>query len=148
MAVIAQKSDYEAAHGSGAGSYGVKSIDLSTLWLTAEIEAGSAMVELTNGIDSDVLLGLAESPAATERILSALAFNRSVAIRQAVADHSRTPFLTLLILVDDESADVRYRLAENHNVPERVLQMLAQDENPYVSCRAQSTLDRRRAAAA
>ncbi len=38
--------------------------------------------------------------------------------------------------------DVRYSIAENHNAPPAVLQLLTQDENPYVGCRAASTLKR------
>ena len=117
--------------------------DFSALWATAVIEAGSPVVELTNDIDDEVLLLLAESPAATARVLASLAFNLSVEIRQAVADNPSTPFLTLLMLVGDESADVRFRLAENYDLPNRLLQLLAEDENPYVSCRAQHTLNRK-----
>jgi vesicle coat complex subunit len=37
---------------------------------------------------------------------------------------------------------VRFTLAENHNVPEEILQILAQDENCYVCSRATRTLQR------
>jgi hypothetical protein len=60
-----------------------------------------------------------------------------------VADNPRTPLQTLLILAFDEDLDVRYQLAENHNIPDEILCILTADENPFVSCRAEATLHRK-----
>jgi hypothetical protein len=58
-----------------------------------------------------------------------------------VAEHAATPEVLLLLLAADVDVDVRLALAENNNMPKSVLQLLATDENPYVSSRAQRTLD-------
>ena len=42
----------------------------------------------------------------------------------------------------DEDPDVRYQLAENHQLAIEVLRLLCQDDNPYVSCRAARTVER------
>lgn len=60
----------------------------------------------------------------------------------AVADHLDTPAAVLLLLADDEDADVRYAIAENHNISRHVLNKLLDDGNPYVAQRAQTTLER------
>jgi hypothetical protein len=60
----------------------------------------------------------------------------------ALADDSNTELETLWQLVEDPSEDVRYALAENHNVAEVILEALAVDENPFVAWRAQKTLRR------
>ena len=53
--------------------------------------------------------------------------------------------MTLLKLARDKSDDIRYQLAENHNVPTQVLLVLVSDENPFVRARAERTLERLRA---
>lgn len=113
------------------------------LWRNEKITADSSIVELTNGIDAEILVRLAESPVVNERTLETLAFNDSVEVRQAVADNAKTPYRTLMMLVNDESVDVRYHLAENYQVPDLILKVLTADENPYVSCRALETLRRK-----
>jgi hypothetical protein len=45
-------------------------------------------------------------------------------------------------LAVDLDADLRYALAENHNINEGVLELLANDTNPYVADRARRTLTR------
>jgi hypothetical protein len=47
-----------------------------------------------------------------------------------------------MLLAQDESADLRYQLAENHNIHKSVLNLLADDSHPYVAHRAQKTLKR------
>lgn len=60
----------------------------------------------------------------------------------ALADDHDTDLETLWQLVEDPSADVRFALAENHNVAEVILEALSVDENPFVVWRAQKTLRR------
>lgn len=45
------------------------------------------------------------------------------------------------MLAYDEDPTVRFGLAEDYNAPIGVLKILAKDENAYVSCRAQRTLE-------
>ena len=45
-------------------------------------------------------------------------------------------------LAAHKDVDVRIALAENHNLPEKLLLRLTDDENPYVAQRAQKTLSR------
>jgi hypothetical protein len=60
----------------------------------------------------------------------------------AVADHLNTPVAVLILLAEDDNADVRYALAENHNISRDVLNKLLNDSNPYVANRAERTLSR------
>jgi hypothetical protein len=57
-----------------------------------------------------------------------------------MVDHVSTPFAVHMILASDENADVRYALAENHNISRAVLNKLKCDANPYVADRAAKTL--------
>ncbi len=65
-------------------------------------------------------------------------------VKIAVADNAHTPYEVLVDLACDENADVKYALAENHNVSIDILQLLQVDSNPYVARRAATTLDRLR----
>jgi hypothetical protein len=85
---------------------------------------------------------IANSPNATEEILSELALSAYVEVREAVIDHCNCPIAVQFMLTDDESADVRYALAENHNLSFSVLEKLSYDDNPYVASRAQQTMRR------
>ncbi|MFA7341043.1 MAG: hypothetical protein WC028_29940 [Candidatus Obscuribacterales bacterium] len=49
---------------------------------------------------------------------------------------------TLWALANDLSCDVRFALAENHNIDSDILAILAEDENPYVAWRARKTIKR------
>jgi hypothetical protein len=42
----------------------------------------------------------------------------------------------------DESVDLKYAIAENHNIDVDVLIMLTKDDNPFVAHRAKKTLER------
>lgn len=74
--------------------------------------------------------------------MSNLGLHESVEVRCAVAECSSTPPELLWKLSQDESPDVRYHLAGNHNISINVLFALTADENPYVADRAERTLDR------
>ncbi len=60
--------------------------------------------------------------------------------RMDIGDHSNTPLEALLLLTADANADVRFALAENHNIHESILKALLEDSNPYVAHRARMTL--------
>lgn len=61
----------------------------------------------------------------------------------SAAENPSTPSFSVMALLDDESSDLRYALAENHNLPVSITSRLCNDENPYVACRAQKTMCRR-----
>lgn len=85
---------------------------------------------------------IAESPNATPEILAELAMSGFSDVREAVTDHLLCPVSIQLMLAEDECLDVRYALAENHNMPFVVLEKLSNDDNPYVSNRAERTMRR------
>lgn len=84
---------------------------------------------------------IAESPSTEASTLEVLAHSPSIRVRQAVADNPRTPLTALRLLATDFELEVRFALAENHNVPMEILEMLHEDENPYVSERANLTMN-------
>ena len=47
---------------------------------------------------------------------------------------------TLITLAQDLNVDVRYAIAENHNIHADVLNILLDDDNPFVAHRAQKTV--------
>jgi hypothetical protein len=46
----------------------------------------------------------------------------------------------LQMLARDDNPNVRYAIADNHNISIAILKRLAEDENPYIACRAAKTL--------
>jgi hypothetical protein len=94
MQSIIYITDYfssEQAHPSGQWT-----IDWNHLFRDEEITEDSTIVDLTNELDSDVLLRLAESQVISQRTLSTLAFNLSIDVRNAVADNPKTSMRTLI----------------------------------------------------
>jgi len=82
---------------------------------------------------------VAEDPTTGWQILELLANHNSPHVRAAVADNVNTTQNTLLKLAYDSDADLRYQLAENHNIAREVLAVLLEDENPWVRVRAEMT---------
>lgn len=85
---------------------------------------------------------IAENSSVPARMLEQLAVHPEASVREAVSDNPNTPLDTLWVLSTDECVDVRFAMAENHNLPLAVLSVLVEDENPYVACRASSTIER------
>ncbi|GEM_PF-585909 len=85
---------------------------------------------------------IAENPGASPVTLARLAFHPSEAVRAAVAENSRTPIEAVCMLANDECVDVRFRLAESYHLPLAILQVLCDDDNPFVAARARKTLRR------
>lgn len=77
------------------------------------------------------------TPVATLAILSK---SSNLEIKLAVAENRSTSLCTLLEMARDNDADLRFTMAENANLPIAVLTLLSEDENPYISCRAERTL--------
>jgi len=83
---------------------------------------------------------LVVDPAASPFVLSYLSKHKDAEIRTCVADNALTPLSTLQQLAADADVNVRYAIAENHNICRSILTFLTEDENPYVACRAAKTL--------
>jgi hypothetical protein len=73
--------------------------------------------------------------------LARLAVHDDPGVRTCICENGNAPELVLLALARDPHLDVRYTLAENLNAPMSVIEMLTMDENPYISSRAQRTLN-------
>lgn len=84
----------------------------------------------------------AEDSKLPQEILERLVYHPCPEVREAVSDNPGLSIEALHHLAHDECADVRYAIAENHNTPSNLLYELGEDENPYVSQRAQHTLER------
>jgi DNA-binding NarL/FixJ family response regulator len=66
----------------------------------------------------------------------------SADVRIGLLDNPSLSYSIQRRLIFDDDSDVRYAMAENHNIVRQMLEVLAKDENPFVSARAQKTLDR------
>jgi hypothetical protein len=95
-----------------------------------------------NNVDPLARRALAEHQDTHAVTLRILAEDENDDVRISVAENPNVPSAAMLKLAFDPSADVRYALAENARMPAWVLGTLCKDENPYVACRAQSTIDR------
>jgi hypothetical protein len=84
----------------------------------------------------------AENPLTPPDTLALLAESCDVKVRMAVADNRSAFTETTMLLAQDEDADLRYQLAENHGIDESVLEVLADDSNPFVAHRARKTISR------
>lgn len=116
---------------------------LAKLRLAAHPHARSKVLSrLAKSKVEQVLVRVAENANTDPEVLCELALSNFADVRAAVADNQNTPPRALFLLAMDKDLDVRYSIAENHNAPPAVLQLLTQDENPYVACRAQSTMKR------
>jgi hypothetical protein len=85
---------------------------------------------------------VAENSSTDPATLQELAQHEEPSVRAAVGENQNTPSEVIEELACDHSLDVRYMLAENPATPVDVLEKLANDENPYISLRAQQTLQR------
>jgi hypothetical protein len=84
-----------------------------------------------------------DSPALPPPAVDSAAFqNCDTQARMDIGDSRDTSLAVLLLLAGDDNADVRFALAENHNINKSVLRRLLEDSNPFVACRAQKTLAR------
>jgi hypothetical protein len=90
-------------------------------------------------------LRLIDHPGTPAQVLFELANHASAQVRAEVPDNPSTPYEAIMLLVKDESIDVRLSLAQCYHLGAALLEMLLEDENPYVRDRAQRTLQRLRA---
>lgn len=88
-----------------------------------------------------VLASIAANISTPHDTIKALAFHEDADVRIGVIDNPSVTSAILDELVHDPNDDVRYVLAENHNTPAHILFLLLDDENPYVSVRAENTIE-------
>jgi len=96
-------------------------------------------------LSESTALRLIDHPLTPGFVLAELSRHPSAAVRAQVADNPNTPKEAILELIQDESADVRLSLAECYHLGVSILEILVDDENPYVGNRAQTTLQRLKA---
>jgi hypothetical protein len=124
-------------------SLSLPTFTLAKMRLAAHPHARSAsLARLSKSASEQVQIRVAENANTPPAVLCDLALSASADVRAAVADNENTPPRAIFLLAVDNDADVRYSIAENHNAPLAVLQLLLQDENPYIACRARSTMKR------
>jgi hypothetical protein len=104
--------------------------------------SGLVLHELCEVLPDYLLERIAGHPHVEQYTLVRLSMHHDPDVRAAVSENLSTPPDVLAFLLKDESADVRYTMAENHNLAIHLLEQLGEDENPYVSSRAQKTLFR------
>lgn len=75
-------------------------------------------------------------------VLLALAGHHNAEVRAQLIDNPNLPVDAIYTLMKDENADVRYSLAESYKLDLSTLEKLTEDSNPYVSARAQATMQR------
>lgn len=116
-------------------------------WIENYIQAGNPetsseqLARLAASRNHKIRLRVAENSNTPPDILESLAGDEHHDVRLAVAVNQSTPVDITYRLAYDDDVSVRYGLAEDTNVPVGVLKILSKDDNPYVSCRAQKTLD-------
>ncbi|MBS1955257.1 MAG: hypothetical protein JST89_13810 [Cyanobacteria bacterium SZAS-4] len=86
-----------------------------------------------------IRLRVAENDHAPKEALELLARDCNPDIRIAVGINPNTPPHIRFSLAADEDVNVRFGLAEEITCPVELLEKLCQDNNPYVSCRANQT---------
>ena len=110
---------------------------------TSNFELASGLLHrLCKHADVKVRLHLAENKHTPIELLIVLGCDSNPSVRLAVAENASAHLCLIERAVEDVSVDVRYGLAENPHLPAYLLRKLAEDENPYVACRAERTLAR------
>lgn len=89
-----------------------------------------------------IVEAVAANRATSQDTLAWLLKHPSAEVRIGLLDNPNLPYSIQRRLVFDENADVRYAMAENHNIVRQMLEVLAKDDNPFVVSRAQKTLSR------
>jgi hypothetical protein len=102
----------------------------------------AVLAYLAKHSEPDILERIAENPRTPLYALQLLAKCPKSSVRAAVAENVNVSADILTILIADPDDDVRYLLAESPHTPEELLIALTEDSNPYVSFRAEATLDK------
>lgn len=99
------------------------------------------LATLAKHSNSRVRRRVAENPIWTSTILDSLSQDSDPEVRIAVARNANTAKTILESLANDESVAVRFGLASAHDLPIDILEKLAKDDHPYISSRAERTLE-------
>lgn len=120
-----------------------KACDCPSYLLAGNVDVSPEILDqLSKSIFESVRRRVAENSHNALPIAIRLLKDKSIEVRIALTENKELlPFIAL-DLAHDESSDVRFALAENYDTPITVLELLAQDENPYVASRALRTLER------
>lgn len=97
------------------------------------------LADLAHSPVERIRIRVAENPRTPLEILEILAADKNADVRIAVGTNPSTPPYISYGLAFDQDANVRLGLAEDMNCPMELLEKLAEDTNPYVSCRAAQT---------
>ena len=113
--------------------------------ILGEGEATAAMLQNLLAVASEnVLTTIVAHPEADMTIWWKLVDHPSVEVRETVADYAYGDTEIMRQIMRNAPADLLFAIAENHNMPEEILEALAEadDQNPYIVHRAQKTLRR------
>lgn len=106
-----------------------------------QLIALALLEKMANVTSHKTLEFMASNKATPEKMLRHLSSHASSEIRMAIAENSATPLAVLMDMAHQPDADLRFSMAENPNLPEQVLELLGEDDNPYVCCKARETLE-------
>src|SRR5476649_980260 len=81
------------------------------------IDVAFAKVDILRQLDKRTLERMATDDRTPVVLLERLAAHPLAEVRAAVSDNQNTPLYTLWALSKDRDPDVRFQLAENHNLP-------------------------------
>ena len=115
-------------------------------WFSDYIRAGKTptaheiLEALSGHQNARIRRRVAENESTPASILKKLSEDSDPDVRLAAGTNRSAPLEIVLDLVHDPDPSVRHGLAEDPYISVGVLRSLANDENPYVSCRAQKTL--------
>jgi hypothetical protein len=105
------------------------------------LSAATRLRELLGNGDKQTRLRLAENESSPPDVLRKLAKDKDPEVRAGVANNPSATHTTLKKMALDPHDDVRFAMASNPHLPLEILEQFIEDQNPYVSDRAQKTLD-------
>lgn len=102
----------------------------------------SVVRKIAHSKSPSLRLRIAENANTPIDVLCMLANDGQIEVRMAAMCNETAPDNLLNSVLNDTDPTVRYELASCPNAKLWVLLALAEDENPYVQCRAKKTLQR------
>ena len=115
-------------------------IEISWLLAVNPNTPPSVLEDLCSNAPHALLERIAENSRTGHSMLTARSYQAVAEIRIATAGNPQTPVASIMLMIQDESADLRYSMAENHSLPREALSILADDDNPFVKFRAEKTI--------
>lgn len=106
-----------------------------------QINAPSSNANLYKKAESELFSYVEmESMSGAQEILYNMARDPDVNVRASIAENDHTPAEAMWILLEDESSDVRLKLALNRSCPVPILELLSNDRDRVVAQKASQTL--------